>query len=230
MKFEKFKTHIKYYNERIKDLDQYYSSKLPLVDSSIPELWLDIKDQLYDVWCNIEDSKKLSISADSELAFHLNHLVDAQQLKPTFEFWKWFNVHVFYDVILERRAGGDKVFPKDYFGRSRRNYGEALYVFYKICNKEGTPSITKERMIRLSTQGIQDLVERPQGGYDYVLFQTIAERYDNFILTSSKKPKKFLSAIMCLNTIKRPIFLPSAFTNGVEGYVDHLFNTILENQ
>ena len=145
--------------------------------------------------------------------------------ESSYDFWKYLSVFVIPDIISDR-FGIDKV--EHFYKKNVRIYPFTLYWYIHLSwqgDRESTFEILKDH----STDEILQMIERPSRmGINIELYRKIMKKIsmidkkDRRIIVNGKK-YTILEIIFMKNLSKLSITRPEIYPNGVDGYVDMLF-------
>lgn len=176
---------------------------------------------------------------DLMLALDLFEFLEAQKdfthiFRSSVEFWRYLSVYVIPDIIEKRWGCGlEDKYENHFYKKSVRIYPYTLY-WYIYLTWCGSREKTYQMLKDASDDEILNLVERPSRiGINVELMRLFNKRF--FAIPKQKRKilinKKRISLYRVLlkkNTGKLLVYRPEFYPNGIEGYIDMLFEGVEE--
>ena len=203
--------------------DNYKKLREFLIDKSDEYLSLGLKEYDYDLMLALDLYEFLEMQKDFTHIF-----------RSSIEFWRYVSVYVIPDIVEKRWGCGlEEKYENHFYKKSVRVYPYTLY-WYIYLNWCGTRAKTYELLKDASDDEILNLVERPSRiGVNIDLMRAFNKRFFSIpknkrkILINGKKVSLY-RILLKKNTAKLLVFRPEFYPNGIEGYVDMLFEGVGE--
>jgi len=136
--------------------------------------------------------------------------------------WRYIHIYVVPDLILKRWPSADdtKRVNEDRFWRDpRRMWLKTLWWYVHLSLQNGSVVKTKDILSLNSSDDINQLVERPGGGYRIELYRAIMKRYG----MTTNHGNHLLRRVLKLNLIKCEVIEPLLLGEKIDEYVEELF-------
>ena len=149
------------------------------------------------------------------------------------DFWRWVALKLIPNIVYQRfcndRLTADsKALRAHFYSKAVRIYPFTLYYYYKVFDK-GDSQKTFEFLNSpcFSTDTIQATIERLGAeSFRKDVYVAILDKIRSMDIQPASKAKDMLRCVMRQNTLRANTIIPCFFKNGVDGYVDMLFEKI----
>ena len=177
---------------------------------------------------------------DLMLALDLYEFLESQQdfshiFRASVEFWRYVSVYVIPDIIEKRWGCGlEEKYENHFYKKAVRIYPYTLY-WYIYLTWCGSREKTFEMLKDATDDEILNLVERPgKIGINVELMRNFNRRFfsipkDNRKVFVNGKKVSLYRILLKKNTGKMLVFRPEFYPNGLDGYIDMLFEGVDAN-
>ncbi len=201
-------------------------------DSALRQEEQRLRKILLQAWQEAKDAAKEEnvrheYCQDFEFALRLYEIFSqgyyamAPRIAANPRIWSYISIRIVPEIIKERWPN-ESSWNDHFFRKSNRIYLKALW-WYVYLSWQGNIDDTRRVLENNSADTIVQLVERAgHHGYRTNLYREIMRRY--FLLGESERNMQYFRKVMKLNTARIVSIEPEMAYNGVEGYVEELFD------
>ena len=203
--------------------DNYKTLREHLIEKSNEYISAGLKEYDYDLMLALDLYEFLETQKDFTHIF-----------RSSVEFWRYLSVYVVPDIVEKRwGCGMEEKYESHFYKKSVRIYPYTLY-WYIYLTWCGSRTKTYEMLKDASDDEILNLVERPSRiGINVELMRIFNKRF--FAIPKNKrkiqvngKKISLYRVLLKKNTGKLLVYRPELYPNGLEGYVDMLFEGVEE--
>lgn len=139
----------------------------------------------------------------------------------TDDWWRYISIKLCPDLTYLRypKEGETRINRKRFFDHPRRIWLKTLWWYVHLC-WQGSLNATEAVLVKMGTDAISQIIERPGRGYRPDVSRVIAAKYAAESDWCEAKP---FQKTMARNSVYSASFEPTLFAGGVEGYVDRIF-------
>ncbi|MEG1045961.1 hypothetical protein [Carnobacterium sp.] len=169
-------------------------------------------------------SKNYKYMMDMTLGLELYEILNSPEfafsnrLLSNDDMWRYLHLRVVPEIIQMRWGRNADHFYKN----NRRLYLKTLY-WYIHVSWMGDKSETKAILEKNNTDIIAGFVERPNLGYDVLVYREMMRQIDQYDI---RKRNQFRT-LMKLNTARLKVISPDLVSGGIHGYVANLIDAVI---
>lgn len=219
--------------ERVKEMQEAKSYEYPL-DS----FYLKLRRDILQTYNNIDNIVNRPTKYEIDVEFGLSLY---EKLKNDYNFslreasndgiWRYISVVLMPEINVRRFSsfGEESMdFKIDHlYSQTRRIYPKSIW-WYIHLSWQGDRESTKHILKNNTTDEIMNLVERSGSGYRVDVYREIMKHFST--ISTEKRGRNLFRKVLKLNTAKVRTVEPELFENGVEGYVNYLFNYFMKEE
>lgn len=151
--------------------------------------------------------------------------------------WRYISLKIIPDIVYERYKDSGRLTDRFYAISNRiwlRTIWWYVHLSLQVKYVEGKKKIdyekTKEMLISFDTDYIMQIVDRAGAeGYRVELNRRLVNMlYEYKSLSNSKN--RFYRKVLILNTARLKVFDPVLYKDGIDGYVNDLFNDLINKR
>ena len=224
---------------KVKKHYEEYCENKKVYENYLDDNYKNLREFLVEKSNGYISSGLVEYDYDLMLALDLYEFLESQQdfthiFRSSVEFWRYLSVYVIPDIVEKRwGCGPEEKYENHFYKKGVRVYPYTLY-WYIYLTWCGSRTKTYEMLKDASDDEILNLVERPSRiGINVDLMRAFNKRFfaipknKRKILVNGKRISLY-RVLLKKNTGKLLIYRPEFYPNGLEGYVDMLFEGVDE--
>ncbi|MER2155798.1 MAG: hypothetical protein ABS917_16520 [Solibacillus sp.] len=168
---------------------------------------------------NLDSSEKLGYTFDLSFGLKVYDILNEQigftnRIASNDDIWRYLSICIVPDIVHSRWSLNEE----RYYKSSRRIWLKTIWWYIHLSWRTNS-FITYDILSSNTTDTIQQLVERPGIGYHTELYREIMLQYNLY----GNSSRDLFRRVLILNTARLITISPELVEDGVEGYVNDLF-------